>query len=190
MNGRGFITISMHELERVKIIEAVVQHRLTIVLAAERLQLCERQVSRLVQRYQAAGVAGLVSGKRGRAGNHQLPDGMARRSLAIIRERYADFGPTLACEKLRECHGISLSVETVRALMMATGLWMARKDRPPKVYQPRNRRACQGELIQIDGSDHRWFEDRAPACTLLVYVDDATSGLMVLRFTATESTFS
>ena len=95
MNGRGFITISMHELERVKIIEAVVQHRLTIVLAAERLQLCERQVSRLVQRYQAAGVAGLVSGKRGRAGNHQLPDGMARRSLAIIRERYADFGPTL-----------------------------------------------------------------------------------------------
>jgi hypothetical protein len=84
MNGRGFITISMHELERVKIIEAVVQHRLTIVLAAERLQLCERQVSRLVQRYQAAGVAGLVSGKRGRAGNHQLPDGMARRSLATL----------------------------------------------------------------------------------------------------------
>jgi hypothetical protein len=89
---------------------------------------------------------------------------VARRALAIIRERYEDFGPTLACEKLRECHGIGLSVETVRVLMMAAGLWIPRRDRPAKVYQPRNLRACLGELIQIDGSDHRWFEDRAPAC--------------------------
>jgi len=74
--------------------------------------------------------------------------------------------------------------------MMAAGLWTPRKDRPPKVYQPRNRRACLGELIQIDGSDHRWFEDRAPACTLLVFIDDATGKLMTLHFTRTESTFS
>jgi hypothetical protein len=69
-------------------------------------------------------------------------------------------------------------------------MWVPRKQRPPKVYQPRARRACFGELVQIDGSDHRWFEDRAPACTLLVYVDDATSRLMTLHFTASESTFS
>jgi hypothetical protein len=74
--------------------------------------------------------------------------------------------------------------------MMAAGLWIPRKDRPAKVYQPRNRRACLGELIQIDGSDHRWFEERAPACTLLVFIDDATSRLMALHFTPTESTFS
>src|SRR5271154_6851696 len=74
--------------------------------------------------------------------------------------------------------------------MMNAGLWMTRKQRPPKVYQPRNRRACLGELIQIDGSDHRWFEDRAPACTLLVFIDDATGRLMTLHFTPTESTFS
>ncbi|WP_175759622.1 ISNCY family transposase, partial [Burkholderia ambifaria] len=98
--------------------------------------------------------------------------------------------PTLACEKLRECHGIDLAAETVRTLMMASGLWIPRKQRPPKVYQPRNRRACLGELIQIDGSDHRWFEDRAPACTLLVFIDDATGRLMTLHFTANESTFS
>ena len=104
--------------------------------------------------------------------------------LAIIRERYADFGPTLACEKLRECHGIRLAKETVRRLMTDAGLWMPRRQRPPKIYQPRARRACLGELIQIDGSDHRWFEERAPACTLLVYVDDATSRLMALHFTA------
>ncbi len=119
-----------------------------------------------------------------------MPAGKAQRAPALIRERYADFGPTLACEKLRECHGIDLAVETVRTLMRASGLWIPRKQRPPKVYQPRNRRACFGELIQIDGSDHRWFEDRAPACTLLVFIDDATGRLMALHFTANESTFS
>ena len=113
----------------------------------------------------------------------------ADRALSIIRERYADFGPTLACEKLVECHGIQLAKETVRHLMTDAGLWMPRRQRPPKIYQPRSRRACLGELVQIDGSDHHWFEDRAPACTLLVYVDDATSRLMALHFTATESTF-
>ena len=74
--------------------------------------------------------------------------------------------------------------------MIATGLWVPRKQRPPKIHQPRSRRQCAGELIQIDGSDHRWFEERAPACTILVYVDDATSRIMELLFTESESTFS
>lgn len=107
-----------------------------------------------------------------------------------MRERYADFGPTLACEKLYECHGIRLAKETVRRWMRDAGLWIPRAQRPPKVYQPRARRACLGELVQIDGSEHGWFEQRAPVCTLLVYVDDATGRLMLLHFTATESTFS
>ncbi|CAG9264679.1 hypothetical protein PCAR4_60177 [Paraburkholderia caribensis] len=190
MNARGFITISMHELERVKIIEAVVQHRLTIVLAAGRLQLCERQVSRLVRRYEAAGPAGLISARRGQPSNRELPVDVRARTMALVRERYADFGPTLACEKLRECHGVVLAKETVRRWMRDAGLWMPRRQRPPKLHQPRNRRACLGELVQIDGSDHRWFEERAPACTLLVFIDDATGRLMALHFTATESTFS
>ncbi|SOF01369.1 phage portal protein, PBSX family [Burkholderia sp. OK233] len=101
--------------------------------------------------------------------------------MALVRERYADFGPTLACEKLVECHGIRLARETVRRLMMDAGLWVPRRQRPPKIHQLRSRRACVGELVQIDGSDHRWFEQRAPACTLLVYVDDATSRLMALH---------
>ena len=114
MNGRGLITISMHELERVKIIEAVVQRRLTVVLAAERLQLCERQVSRLVRRYEAAGPAGLISARRGQPSNRELPVDLRARAMALVRERYADFGPTLACEKLAECHGVVLAKETVR----------------------------------------------------------------------------
>src|SRR5471032_12276 len=190
MNTNGTITMSMRELDRLKVIQAVAEARLKPGRAAERLGLSVRQVERLVLRYRAAGVAGLVSGKRGRPGNHQLAGGKAQRALALIRERYEDFGPTLACEKLRECHGIDLAVETVRTLMTEAGLWIPRKQRPPKIHQPRSRRSCLGELIQIDGSDHRWFEERAPACTLLVFIDDATSRLMTLHFTATESTFS
>jgi len=186
----GTITMSMRELDRLKVIQAVVEERLMPWRAAERLGLSRRQVERLANRYRCEGAAGLVSRRRGRPGNHQLPVNLCPQALALIRERYADFGPTLACEKLHECHGITLSKETVRHLMTDAGLWIPRRQRPPKVYQPRARRACLGELVQIDGNEHPWFEERAPACTLLVYVDDATSRLMALHFTATESTFS
>ena len=190
MRQAELVTLNMRELDRLKMIQAIVEMGLKPGRAAERLGLGVRQVERLVIRYRASGAAGLGSGRRNRPGNRKLDDGLAVRALTIIRERYADFGPTLACEKLRECHGIMLSKETVRHLMTEAGLWVPRRQRPPKIYQPRARRACLGELVQIDGSDHRWFEDRAPACTLLVYVDDATSRLMALHFTATGSTFS
>ena len=94
-------------------------------------------------------------------------EGLLAQALGLIRDTYADFGPTLACEKLRERHGIVLAKETVRRLMIDAGFWVPRRLCPPKVHQPRNRRACLGELIQIDGSDHAWFEDRSSPCTLL-----------------------
>jgi len=184
------ITMSMREVDRVKTVQAVLDRMLRPGQAARKLGLSVRQLERLVIRYQDDGPAGLVSRKRGRASNHQLEPGIAERATALIRERYADFGPTLACEKLRERHGLSLAKETVRVLMMAAGLWTPRKQRAPKIHQPRNRRACLGELIQIDGSDHAWFEDRAPTCTLLVFIDDATSRLMQLHFVPTESSFA
>ncbi|KVU14754.1 ISNCY family transposase [Burkholderia ubonensis] len=186
----ALVTLNMRELDRLKVIQAVVDMGLKPGRAAERLGVTVRQVQRLVDRYRESGAAGLASRKRGRPGNRRLDEDLARLALTIIRDRYADFGPTLACEKLWECHGIRLAKETVRRLMTDAGLWVPRRQRPPKVYQPRARRACLGELVQIDGSEHRWFEDRAPQCTLLVYVDDATSRLMHLHFTATESTFS
>ncbi|MDN7487277.1 ISNCY family transposase [Burkholderia sp. AU45274] len=190
MQPAGLVTLTMRELDRLKVIQAVVDTGLKPGRAAERLGLSVRQVERLVIRYREHGPSGVASGRRGRPGNRKLDEGLALRALTTIRERYADFGPTLACEKLWECHGIRLAKETVRKLMTDAGLWIPRRQRPPKVYQPRARRACLGELIQIDGCDHRWFEERAPACTLLVYVDDATSRLMMLHFTQTESTFS
>ena len=190
MHATALVTLNMRELDRLKVVQAVVELGLKPGRAAERLGLTVRQVERLVTRYRELGAAGLASRKRGRRGNRRLDENTACRALAIIRERYADFGPTLACEKLFECHGLQLSKETVRKLMTDAGLWIPRRQRPPKIYQPRARRACVGQLIQIDGSEHAWFEDRAPQCTLLVYVDDATSRLMMLHFTATESTFS
>ncbi|MEX3694263.1 ISNCY family transposase [Paraburkholderia sp. BR14263] len=184
------ITMTMRELDRLKLIQDVVDARLKPLRAAQRLGLTTRQIRRLVGRFREHGPQGLVSRRRSRPSNNRLDRVTADRALSIVRERYADFGPTLACEKLRECHGIQLAKETLRKLMMDAGLWVARRQRPPKIYQPRARRTCLGELIQIDGSEHAWFEDRAPQCTLLVYVDDATSRLMELHFTQTESTFS
>ena len=108
----------------------------------------------------------------------------------MIRDQYPDFGPTLAAEKLLESHGVAIGVETLRRWMIEAGLWTPRAQRLPRAYQPRHRRACFGELVQIDGSEHAWFEARGPQCTLLVYVDDATSRLGELRFVHTESTFS
>jgi len=184
------ITMSMRELDRLKTIQRVVDRMLRVGQAAEGLGISCRQVERLVKRYEARGPAGLVSARHGRPSNNQLEAGLARRALALIRQRYPDFGPTLACEKLRELHGLSLSKETIRKLMTEAGLWKPRRQRAAQIHQPRNRRACLGELIQIDGSDHAWFEDRAEACTLLVYIDDATSRLMQLHFVPTESTFA
>ncbi|GLC98088.1 transposase [Cupriavidus sp. TA19] len=190
MAGTEVITVSMRELDRLKIVQAVVDGQLRPGVAAERLEITDRQFRRLLERYRQEGASGLVSRRRGRPSNNRMPADRESVALGLIREHYADFGPTLAAEKLRERHGLMLSKETIRRLMTVAGLWVPRKQRPPKVYQPRNRRACYGELIQIDGSDHRWFEDRAPACTLLVYVDDATSQIMELRFTHSESTFT
>ncbi|MBK4737366.1 ISNCY family transposase [Noviherbaspirillum pedocola] len=190
MASTELITMSMQEADRLKTIQLVIDGNLRASTAAQRLNLTKRQVNRLVQRYRQDGAAGLISRQRGQAGHHRLQPELRTVAMTILRQRYADFGPTLACEKLRELHGIEVAKETLRLWMMEAGLWIPRKLRSPTVYQPRNRRHCVGELVQIDGSDHPWFEDRAPACTLLVFIDDATSRLMQLHFTYSESTFS
>jgi hypothetical protein len=160
------ITMTMREADRLKTVQAVVEPDASgwPGRAAAWHEPTAGGAPR--DRYIDEGPSGLISRRRGRPSNNQLAPGVAGRAIAIIRERYADFGPTLAAEKLQECHGVVLSKETVRALMVSAGLWMPRRQRAPKIHQPRNRRHCLGELIQIDGSDHAWFEERAPACTL------------------------
>lgn len=183
-------TMSDQELTRFEVLQRVSDRRMTGGQAAQVLGLSRRQVYRLLRTLRRDGATGLISRKRGKPGNHQLVSGLGEKAMLLVRERYADFGPTLACEKLREWHGIRLSVETLRKLMVEAGLWIPRALRERGVHQPRMRRACFGELVQIDGCEHAWFEDRAPMCTLLVYVDDATSRMAMARFVASESTVS
>lgn len=180
----------MQELDRAKVIEAYAKGEITGAVAALRLQISTRQVRRLQERFAQAGVSGMISGRRGKPSNHQLAPGLAQTALQIVRAHYADFGPTLACEKLCERHGLVLSKETLRRLMIEAGLWIPSSARRAALHQPRERRACLGELVQIDGSRHPWFEQRAAACTVLAYVDDATGRILHLHFADTESTTS
>jgi len=189
MKDAGHLTMSTKELDRLEIIGRVLERRLTQRNAAEQLGLSLRQVERLCRAYRCDGAAGLVSRRRGRRSNRKLTAAFHDRVMDLVRSRYSDFGPTLAWEKLTEQHGFALSRETLRQWMIDGGLWTPRCRRRQRAYQPRRRRACLGELIQIDGCEHAWFEDRGPKSTLLVYVDDATSRLMELRFVASESAF-
>jgi len=178
------------ELTRLEVLRDLDQRRLATETAAQLLRLGRRQVFRLLKAYRTKGPTGLISKRRGRSSNRRKPEAFRRAVLAIIREWYWDFGPTLAAEKLREVHGITLGRETLRLWMIEAGLWRDRKQRRKRVHQPRPRRDCVGELVQVDGCEHWWFEDRGPQCTLLVFIDDATGRLMHLEFVESESTFA
>jgi transposase len=181
--------MSQRELTRLEVMQRVKRKTLKQRQAAELLSLSVRQVKRLCKAYQSSGAAGLISKRRGRPSNNQLPEKTIKQAQQLLRARYHDFGPTLATEKLA-MEGVSLSVETVRQLLIGEGLWKAKSVRRAVIHQLRERRARWGELVQIDGSPHDWFEGRAPKCTLLVFVDDATSRLMYLQFVAAETTFN
>lgn len=183
------IAMSRAEIDRMTILRDLADDRIRVCEAARLMGLGRRQVLRLAKAYRLHGPAALVSRRRGQPSNRSHPAALRTEVIALIRERYVDFGPTLAAEKLSELHDLHLGRETIRQWMMAAGIWKDRRQRLKPVHQPRHRRDCVGELIQIDGSDHWWFETRGPRCTLLVYIDDATSRLMHLQFVESESTF-
>ena len=185
----GLIAMSERDLQRIEVLSKVTAGRMTVVSAAHVLDLSERQVRRLLQRMRSGGAASIRHKAIGRPSNNRINDGVRDYAMTLVRERYADFGPTLATEKLAERDGLRVSRETVRGWMSEAGLWLSRKQRRT-FHQPRLRREAYGELVQIDGSDHRWFEDRGPPCSLLVFVDDATGRLMQLRFVRSESAFT
>jgi transposase len=184
------LSVSDGELRRLEVLRDVDRGGLPVGAAAQLLGRSERQVWRLLKAFRGDGAAGLISKKRGRPSNRKTAAAVRAAALWIVRRNYADFGPTLAAEKLASEHGFAFSSETLRKWMIADGLWLDRKQRHRRVHQPRPRRECVGELVQVDGSEHWWFEDRGPQCTLLVFVDDATSRLMHLQFVESESTFA
>ena len=184
------LRMSTEELSRVETLMHVVSGRMTVTEAARLMSVSRRHAHRLLTRYLDDGSSGLMSRRRGRPSNRRLDDGIRDQIVALVRTHYHDFGPTLAAEYLAERHDLRISREKLRQMMIEAGIWKDRQARRPRPYQPRYRRDCRGELIQIDGSKHWWFEDRGPQCTLLVYIDDATSELMHLQMVESESTFA
>jgi hypothetical protein len=120
--------------------------------------------------------------------NRTIAQAERERVLHLVAQRYADFGPRLAAEYLAEHHGFGHSPETLRGWMIAAGLWKPKRVRARQVHGPRERRCTLGELVQIDGSPHAWFEARSPRCCLVAFIDDATGQLMQARFYPVEST--
>ena len=184
------LQMSAKEITRLEAIQRIKDKRLTQKEAGRMLGISVRQVKRLYQAYRKQGAKGLVSQRRGKASNNRLDAGIVQQALDLIKEKYTDFGPTLAHEKLVEVHQIQMSRESVRRIMIEEGIWKPKRAKKPPVHQMRERRACFGELVQIDGSDHDWFEGRAPRCNLLVYIDDASGQLLELWFVPEETTFA
>lgn len=182
--NRGIVTMSQKELQRIPVVESVCAKQVTQVEAAVCLELSTRQVRRLERRFEREGPRGLVHRSRGRHSNRAKPPRIRRQVLELIREKYPDFGPTLASEKLAERDKIVLSDETLRLWMRAEGLGAGRR-RPRPHRQWRERRACYGQMVQMDGSHHDWLEDRGRKLVLMGYIDDAT-GKAYARFCDSE----
>jgi transposase len=183
------LEMSPKELSRLEVMQRLSKKQMSQKEAGRILSLSVRQIKRLLNVYRQKGAAGLVSKHRGCKGNNRLAEEVRRKVLNLLKTKYQGFGPTLAHEKLVEKDKLKLSDESVRQLMIEEGLWKPRKAKKVAVHQLRERRACFGELIQIDGSPHDWFEGRAAPCVLLVFIDDATGKLVQLLFVQSESFF-
>jgi transposase len=175
----GTLKMSNKERLRLELIGRVERKELTVVNAAELAKVSVRQMRRICKRLRAEGDGGLVHRSRGRHPNNRLSNQVRSQVLSVYREKYGDFGPTLACEKLAD-EGHELSADTLGRLLKEAGLWQPRRRRS-KHRLRRQRRSCFGELIQMDGSEHDWFEGRGDRAVLMVMIDDATN-LMLARF--------
>jgi len=184
------LEMSVKEINRLEVMQRLAKKQMSQAEAGTILHLSTRQIKRLLQAYRRQGAAGLVSKQRGRRSNNRLSEEIQRQALDLLKTKYQGFGPTLAHEKLVEREKLKLSKESVRKLMITEQLWKVRKAKKVMVHQLRERRACLGELVQIDGSPHDWFEGRAATCVLLVFIDDATGKLLQLRFVDCESFFA
>ena len=183
------VQMSLKEADRYAVIQQVIQRTMGQSDAALWLNISVRQVKRLTSAIRRDGVQGAVSKRWGVPSNRRISQAVRDQFVGLVRANYSDFGPTLACEYLAAQHGYSGSAETLRGWMIQAGLWKAKRTRVRRIHSPRARRSCLGELVQIDGSPHAWFEDRAPKCCLIAFIDDATTGdLMQACFYPVEST--
>jgi len=183
---KDMITMSRRESKRLHIIHQALDRKITQAVAAAVLGLSDRQLRRLIKRIRAEGDDGICHRSRGKASNHRIRPKIKARALKLFKQEYADFNLAHATEKLSEVHGISISDETLRLWLNEAEI-SYKKRRAKKHRQRRERKACFGELVQIDGSHHDWFEGRGPLCVFMGYIDDAT-GTVYGRFYDYEGT--
>lgn len=165
--------LNTKEVERVQVLTLVKNGNLPLSKAAELLGLGYRQSKRVMKRFRSQGAAGLTHRGRGKQGNRRLAASLRTKALAVVKRKYGDYGPTLAAECLAEEEHIQVHPETLRRWGIAVGQW---KPREKKAYRTRRaRRSCFGQMLQMDGSHHDWFEGRGPWCVLMVIIDDATN---------------
>lgn len=174
MAGRDILVMSIGEVRRLKVVQSAIEGRVTQKVAAEMMGLSERQVRRLVRGVRKRGERGIIHGLRGRPSNRRFSEEKRVRVLSLYQDRYSDFGPTFAMEKLLECDGIRISDETLRTWLIEAGLWKKRRKRSG-CRQWRPRKGCFGQMVQMDGSHHDWLEGRGSPLVLMAYIDDATN---------------
>lgn len=186
MAREDIIMLRQKELRRLHVIHKVLQGELRNSTAAELASLSERQIRRIVRRIEQEGDEGIRHKSRGRQSNRKIPLKVKDRIIGLYREKYQGFGPTLTAEKLFELDGIPVSKETVRTFLIESGDWQkGRKRRTHRQW--RQRKEHRGDMVQVDGSHHDWFEGRGPWCVLMAYIDDAT-GRVYGRFYEYEGT--
>jgi transposase len=177
----GKILTGQKEIRRCHVMAMVVERKLSLKEAANRLGISKRQAIRLKAAYAKKGADGMAHGNAGRKSNHKIEDSIRTLALSAYRERYSDFGPTFAAEKLSEVEGVTVSEETLRRWLIADGQWTKKRKRSEHRSR-RDRRPCFGDLVQFDGSHHNWFEGRRMKCCLINMVDDATGKTLSMLF--------
>lgn len=184
------ISMGNKDIDRLRVIRDVLEGKRTQVEAGKAMDLSDRQIRRLCIRVRSQGNRGILHGLCKRPSNNQLDVDVLEQALGALHDPLWDgFGPQFAMEKLAALHSIKLSAGTVRKLMIKTEIWrVARRGNRHRSWRPR--RICIGMLTQLDGSPHRWFEDRGPACVLLIYIDDATSQILYGEFVKVEDTLT
>lgn len=182
------VTLTIKECKRVKVVEDVISKHLTGERAAELLGLSLRQTRRIIKTYREEGAAGLAHGNRGKASTRQISPEVKAQVIQLAQKEYLDYNDQHFTEELAACYGIVLSRSTVRRLRRGTGLGSPHKHRPPRHRQRRERFEQRGMLLQMDGSDHAWLEERGPQLTLLAAIDDASGEVVGALFRDQEDT--
>lgn len=179
--------MSQRDRDRLKVLHEAKKSHITQRQAGEQLKLSERWVRKLVARLRQEGDGGILHRLRGRVSKRKIPEAMREKAVKRVKREYGDFGPTLAAEYLAKDHGLQVSKETLRQWLMVAGVWKRKRRRVEEVHVWRARRACPGELVQWDSSEHDWLEGRGPRPVLVAMIDDSTSHALA-RFVEHDTT--